>query len=135
MINSPYIDAGNFSIYANGDSGKLCLACQEGMGGGGAGGTVILNNNTYLAPAIRIQAKGGKGADNNAINGISKMGPGGGGSGGMMIFKNSTVPASIPADVSGGANGTSIGAPTVAWGGMPGAAGSSIYNIVYQLLQ
>lgn len=94
--------SGSGTIIANG-SDISTAAGNDGAGGGGGGGTVILHNHSGATSGISIEAKGGKGGDQN-IAWSEGEGAGGGGGGGYVAITN--LP-SLSINVGGGANGTS----------------------------
>jgi hypothetical protein len=104
FIKANNIIGNGYSVSANGGVGGS--AYSDGASGAGAGGTVIMNVLNYLG-SLTIQAKGGKGGDEND-DVITKhcYGAGGGGSGGTIYFTGS-VPA-ISISVAGGVAGSEL---------------------------
>lgn len=118
-----------YKIMANGGDGGNTLG--DGASGGGGGGTILLNINNY-ADAVNIEAKGGKGGDEND-DFISQRcyAEGGGGSGGALYLKTS-APAGI-INVSGGIKGARLNSLNCAAivAGTNGTNGITVANYNY----
>ncbi len=118
-----------YKIMANGGDGGNTLG--DGASGGGGGGTILLNVNNY-ADALNIEAKGGKGGDEND-DFISQRcyAEGGGGSGGAVYLKTSTPGGII--NVSGGVKGSRLNSLNCAAivAGTNGTIGSVFPNYSY----
>ena len=85
-------------ISANGQDGSS--TSYDGASGGGAGGTIIMNVTNYTG-ALKIQAVGGKGGNEDDDNSSGRCyGAGGGGSGGAIYF-NGTTPSVTIYDTAG----------------------------------
>lgn len=92
------------TIKANGaDATSVASAgSSDGVGGAGGGGTVIIYTNGASISNVNLQAKGGKGGDQN-VGATESEGPGGGGGGGYISTTNAN---SLKTSASGGKNGT-----------------------------
>jgi hypothetical protein len=100
--------SGAGKIQANGANGEdaegpnILVSGTDGAGGAGAGGTIIIDASGSISN-MAIEAKGGKGGNQNVtLFDNETEGPGGGGGGGYIGITN---PVAL-ADVSGGNNGT-----------------------------
>lgn len=136
IIMAHEIIGNNFSVSANGMNGPECTApganCEDdGMGGGGGGGAILIKADT-IKNLLKLNAKGGKGADvysSITVNSTFQPGPGGGGGGGTIWFASGATPAGVTQDVSGGLNGQLPQWPNnAANGAKPGQTGLVVYN-------
>lgn len=109
--------SGNSTINANGAAANNSVT-NDGSGGGGAGGSVLVTALNSGTGSLSVNARGGTGGTNTG--GGSAHGPGGGGGGGF-VARSTTITAT--ADISGGANGTTL--VTNAFGATAGATGQS----------
>lgn len=109
-----------YTISANG--GKGGNAIGDGASGGGAGGTLLLNVAVYT-DAVKLEARGGDGGqeDDEWINNKC-YGEGGGGGGGGIYLKS--APASGAVDVAGGAKGAKINSMSNCNPAVPGSGGA-----------
>src|SRR5690606_7900628 len=92
-------------IEANGTAATTAASKEEsidGMAGGGGGGSILLNINRVNS-TIKIEAKGGKGANN--ITDKEMHGPGGGGGGGVIAINQTAMPFQYDLNVTGGLMG------------------------------
>ena len=131
ILIAPKIYSYSRTIYADG-ANQDTTAGRDGGGGGGAGGSVLLYTNTVNG-TLNIQARGGKGADNNSHNNLSlnlaaTHGTGGGGGGGYVGLSASIQPSSLNTSLSGGLNGKIVNSGSNnyngAYGATAGTAGS-----------
>jgi uncharacterized repeat protein (TIGR01451 family) len=121
-----YSLTGTATLTANG-AAAYNVTSNDAGGGGGAGGTIVILSDNGGEGGLTLQANGGTGANANSSVAYSlaeRHGPGGGGAGGVLFV--SGAPASI--SVSGGANGTTLNTPSVAYGATSGTAGTSSTN-------
>lgn len=136
ILVSPLIHSYNRTLFANG-SNQDSISGRDGGGGGGAGGSILLFTQTVNG-TLNIQAKGGKGADNNSHNNLSNNlaathGPGGGGGGGYIGYSASVQLANISPILTGGVNGTILNSGSNHYGGAYGSTsggnGTSIFGL------
>lgn len=136
ILVSPVINSYNRTMFANG-SNQDSVAGRDGGGGGGAGGSILLFTQKVNG-TLNIQAKGGKGADNNSHNNLSNNlaathGPGGGGGGGYIGYSASGQLSNISTILTGGLNGKILNSGSNqyegAYGSTEGGNGGSIFGI------
>ncbi|MBI1223427.1 MAG: tandem-95 repeat protein [Bacteroidetes bacterium] len=137
ILVAPVISSYNRTIFANGES-QDSIAGRDGGGGGGGGGSILLFTN-QINGTLNIQARGGKGADNNSHNSLAynlaaTHGTGGGGGGGYIGYSSNTPLSNIHADVRGGLNGKILNSGSNNYGGSYGATaggdGDSVFGLV-----
>jgi hypothetical protein len=121
ILNSNGSDAANVGSSGNSDA----------AGAGGAGGSVIIYTSGASISNLTINAKGGKGGNQNDPS-TEAEGPGGGGSGGYISTTNSN---SLTRNATGGKNGTTSSSamttflPNGATSGWPGVITLSPPNL------
>jgi hypothetical protein len=98
---------GTGKIAANGANGSNAgggtINGKDGAGGGGGGGSILLALAKPADSGITIEAKGGRGGNQDVLPLIFEgEGPGGGGSGGRVYMPSS----GLTVNVSGGSGGT-----------------------------
>jgi hypothetical protein len=122
-INANGSDAANVGSSGNSDA----------AGGAGAGGTVIIYTAGASISNLTINAKGGKGGDQNDPSAEAE-GPGGGGAGGYISTTNAT---SLTRNVNAGKNGTTTSSSlstflpngaTSGWSGIVALSPSNPYS-------
>jgi len=126
IIIRAYALSGTATLTANG-AAAYNVTTNDAGGGGGAGGTIVVLSDNGGESGLTLQANGGTGGNAYSAQPYSlgnRHGPGGGGGGGVVLV--SGTPASI--SVGGGANGTTLNTPSVAYGATSGAAGTSVTN-------
>jgi len=137
ILVTPRINSYNRTIFANGGN-QDSIAGRDGGGGGGAGGSILLYTQS-IGGTLNIQAKGGKGADNNSHNNPSfnlaaTHGTGGGGGGGYIGYSSNTALANISANLDGGLNGKILNSGSASYDGPYGATagsnGGSVFGLV-----
>ncbi len=104
FIRANVLAGNNHYIRSNGND-VLQIAGNDGAGGGGGGGTILLNIGNFTTN-IFIEAKGGKGGDQDSL--YQCKGNGGGGGGGVIHFSGIAFPSNVSANVSGGAPGAGL---------------------------
>jgi hypothetical protein len=88
IISAKAITGNNYKVKANGnDVIVVGSGIADGAGGGGGGGTVFLNST--LVTGLNVEAKGGRGGDQNPTWGC--VGPGGGGGTGILLTNMATL--------------------------------------------
>ncbi|MDX5320232.1 MAG: Ig-like domain-containing protein [Bacteroidota bacterium] len=136
ILVAPVINSYNRTIFANG-SNQDSIAGRDGGGGGGGGGSILLHTQAVRG-TLNIQAKGGKGADNNSHNNLSfnlaaTHGTGGGGGGGYVGYSSVSSLSNINANLSGGLNGKILNSGSNnydgAYGATEGGNGASVYGL------
>jgi hypothetical protein len=109
------------TVYADGTTGLA--PDNDGGGGGGAGGTVeITSPNTFSGITVYARGAAGTSAYNKSgdTSSTTQHGPGGGGGGGVVLTSSP-----VTADMSGGANGTTLYGVNNAYGATSGASGTT----------
>lgn len=94
--------------------------CKDGLAGGGGGGSILLNVASPL-DNLKMEAKGGKGADHITL--LARHGAGGGGGGGFIAVSQAVIPSLYTADVSGGMSGVNVNHNADPYGAQPGGIG------------
>lgn len=112
---------------------------RDGGGGAGGGGAIIISHNGNFPATIGLNAKGGKGGNQNLSLGPLQSvneanGPGGGGGGGQISVSAGTPIASVVGGANGVTTSTQISAfpPNGATGGGAGISNtiSNFYDIL-----
>ncbi len=120
------------TVSANGNSQLTPgTGIADGAGGGGGGGAIIMGINTYSGTAT-VEAKGGKGGDQQATFGC--VGTGGGGGGGAIFLKGTVAQAAgLNIMATGGNPGvfTTVGYPCTnsTYGATKGSNGDTVQNL------
>lgn len=128
IISANSITSNGNSIRANGDSGIVCTgvgSCNDGMSGGGAGGTILIDI-ANASDIIKVEAKGGRGANSLYLHPVdvnNKVGTGGGGGGGYVSFTSNSINPQFNVNVSGGKAGILINHNNVTYGATDGSDG------------
>jgi uncharacterized repeat protein (TIGR01451 family) len=112
---------GSATITANGSAAYNATG-TDGGGGGGAGGSIMVLSGGGGEGGLTLAAHGGAGGNASAAALANREGPGGGGSGGVILLSG----AAGSANVSGGANGTTLAS---AYGATSGSAGFSVTGL------
>jgi gliding motility-associated-like protein len=136
ILISPKIRSANRRVSANGgDVDSLCG--RDGAGGGGGGGTIFLYTDQVVGN-LTLEAKGGRGGDNNSYNTFqfnlgASHGTGGGGGGGYAAFKTSSVPSGVTNVLTGGRAGLIVNTNSFnypgTYGAQPGGSGTFQTNV------
>lgn len=113
------ISSGNI-ISANGQKGGNAIG--DGASGGGAGGTILMDVAVY-SDAVKLEARGGDGGqeDDEFIN-YKCYGEGGGGSGGVVYLSSTLTAGTL--SVAGGSKGAKINSMSNCDPAVPGSAGA-----------
>lgn len=136
ILVSPLISCYNRTIFANG-ANQDSIAGRDGGGGGGGGGSILLYTQ-QINGTLNIQARGGKGADNNSHNSLAfnlaaTHGTGGGGGGGYVGYSSGSSLTNINASLTGGLNGKILNSGSNnyngAYGATAGSSGASVYGL------
>ena len=132
IISANAIIGNGRTISANGDSAKLAI--DDGGSGGGAGGVVMLDCESFpgaLSTNLKLEAKGGRGANTTSEFGVLRQGPGGGGGGGVVWLSTAIgiPPTGVSTSPNGGTNGVSKVAGNNTFGALAGGIGSTLYNL------
>jgi hypothetical protein len=124
FIQAQTLQTNGFTIAANGSAGGNTTG--DGASGGGGGGSIVLTVANYT-DALSIEAKGGKGGDEDdeLISGRC-YGEGGGGGGGVVYFSGAQ-PAGIVSAASG-ARGSKLNSTCASVTGVNGSGGSLVSN-------
>lgn len=125
IIIAKAISGNGYKIKANGnDVTVVGSGIADGAGGGGAGGTVFLNSS--LVTALDVEAKGGRGGDQNPWYGC--VGPGGGGGTGALLTNMAVLSSGVNYSLTPGNAGlflnTSFTCYNTTYGAAPGAPNS-----------
>ena len=118
-------------IISNGGDGNTCNVadCNDGMYGGGGGGVVALYVD-YIADALYVETRGGKGASVSAsfVPG-GRVGPGGGGGGGVFFLNKTALTVNETHDAAGGFNGVIYADGNNPWGAGSGTEGITMFDM------
>lgn len=132
IIRATSITGNGRTIRANGDSAKL--AVDDGGSGGGGGGVVMIDCESFpgaLPTKLKLEARGGRGANTSSVASLVRTGPGGGGGGGVVWLSTAlgVLPTGVTSTVNAGANGVSLSAGSNTFGALAGGVGATLYEL------
>lgn len=137
IIAPKLISPSDATISVNGENVDT-IAGRDGAGGGGGGGSVLFLVDQFVGNLF-VNAKGGKGGDNQSQNNLTfnleaSHGTGGGGGGGMVGFKTNSKPNNVFLNLDGGAAGIIRNSRSphfnTTYGAEPGLNGNFVTNII-----